>query len=139
MAVSTSAIRFCVVNRDGGPLDVTLTATNTLQCGAKLNVVRPNRSVAERFELATGAEGTQQHRLETPASALERGGLTWTIQCCSMTPQVDKGVVEVTVLQDGVRCPMTADARYSFVDVPQCGALQDNVTRQRGSLMFLFT
>lgn len=138
MAVSNSAIRFCVVNRNDGPLEVVLTATNTLQSGAKFNVVRPDRSVAERFELASGAAGEQQHRLQTPASALERGGLTWRILCCSMMSQVDRGVIEVSVLQDGVRCPMTADVRYSFVDVPHCEARQDNTIEQRGSLMFLF-
>jgi hypothetical protein len=138
MTISNSAIRFCVLNRSGGPLEVVLTATNTLQAGARFNVVPPDGSVAEEFRLASGAAGEQRRQLQTAASVLERGGLTWTILCCSILAQVETGVVEVSVLQDGVRCPMTVDARYSFVDVPQCNAPRDNVMEQRGSLRFLF-
>jgi hypothetical protein len=139
MAASNSAIRFCIVNPDGGPLGVTLAATNTLQSGAKFNVIGPNKSVAERFELGTGAAGAAEHQLQTAPSLLDRGGLTWTILCCSIMAQVDKGIVEVTITQDGVRCPMTVEARYSFVDVPECDTPQDNAIEQRGSLMFLFS
>lgn len=136
MPPQAHTLRFCIIDRDAGPVTVQLRANNGLQCGAEFKVIITDTGTVETFELATGAPGTAERNIATEPTRLLEGGLSWEFLVCSLSAQVDAGRVEIVLLQDGVSCPLTKPTSWLVEQIPECAAAQDNVVAQRGSLIF---
>ena len=128
-------LRRCIVEPDLGPITVRLAAHHMLQAGAEFRLVDANGSSRETWRLATGAAGSDATEVHVAVSSLHRNSLTWEILVCAFTAQADAGVVEVTVLQQGVACPLTKEARWALQSVPACET--NNVIPIRASLEFI--
>lgn len=115
--------RVCSIKASGGDVIVRLQASNALRAGADFVLRTAAGAERDKWKMEAGDKGAADRRLTGSAitvSSLDRNTLTWQILVCSFVPAIQKGIVEVRVLQDGVDCPMTKPARWELAQVPGC-------------------
>lgn len=120
MPVDGVQLRRCIVESQLGPISVRLAAHHMLQAGAEFRLVGADGNSRETWRLETGAAGSDEMEVDVEVSSLHRNTLTWEILVCAFAAQNDAGVVEVSVLQQGVACPLTKEARWALQSVPAC-------------------
>jgi len=135
MPVEGVQVRRCIVERALGKITVRLAAHHTLQAGAEFRLMSEEGTTRTSWKLATGSSGSDQKELDIDVSSLQRNALTWEILVCAFSEQAASGVVEVQVLQQGVACALTKEARWSLQSVPACES--NHATPIRASLEFI--
>jgi hypothetical protein len=110
--------RFCMINQKGGPVSVVLNANNALRAGADFLFSDQNGAQKGNWKMGAGNSGSANQPL--PAPVANKDVLNWQILCCSLHPNVDAGIVEIQIMQDGVSCQMTKPAQWNLQNVPQC-------------------
>jgi hypothetical protein len=113
-------LRRCIVEQLLGPITVRLAAHHMLQAGAQFRLVDADGNSRETWRLETGAAGSDETEVDVSVTSLQRNSLTWEILVCAFDAQADAGVVEVSVLQQGIACPLTKEARWALQSVPVC-------------------
>ncbi len=139
MPASSPQRRFCIVNPGGGPITVRLLANNALRAGADFRIVRmktERKEVRETWKLAAGDTGAGEHEVSLRPRSLDGHVMAWQVLVCSVVPAIDRGTVEIQVLQDGVTCPVTKPAQWGLERVPRCAGRARPISI-RGNLTFL--
>jgi hypothetical protein len=124
MPVSGLQLRRCIVEPELGKITVRLAAHHMFQAGAEFRLMDDAGTTHETWQLATGAAGSDEHVLDIDVASLHRNVLTWEILVCAFTAQANHGVVEVQVLQQGIACALTKEARWALQSVPACETSQ---------------
>jgi hypothetical protein len=118
-----STTRVCSIKGTGGDVIVRLQASNALRAGADFILRTSAGAERDKWKMEAGDKGAADRSLTgsgITVSSLDHNTLTWQILVCSFVPAIQKGTVEVKVLQDGVACPMNKPARWELAQVPGC-------------------
>ncbi len=132
-------VRYCIINPQGGKITVQLQANNALRAPGKFALYPANSDKPSKiWDMAPGDLGSSNHVIEAPSDTLQGYALAWSIGCCSKVSSIPHGMVSISILQDGVPCPLTKPTQWELTNVPNCQDKGNNVIVKTGFLKFLF-
>lgn len=127
--------RRCIVESDSGPATIRLLANNLLRAGADFVVEEESGEERESWKQIAGVDGSTDHQLKLEVATLGRNVMLWEVLVCSPDGKIDRGDVEIQVLQRGVPCAMTKPAHWTLTKVPPCEG--NKAVSIKASLRFL--
>jgi hypothetical protein len=133
-------VRYCIINPQGGQITVQLQANNALRAPSKFALYPPADfdNPREIWDMKPGDLGSSTYPIKAASDTLQGNALAWRIDCCSMEPSIDHGMVSISILQGGAPCPLTKPTQWVLTNVPNCEANENNVIEKTGFLQFVF-
>jgi len=110
---------YCLIAPTGKPLKVKITVNNGIRLGSVFilwEIKNGKWNKKEKFQVITGDTGVSEFTISKLPKDLENNSLAWSINTCSLIPNVDRGEFTILVTQDGENRWKKSSSRL----VPKC-------------------
>ena len=114
---------YCLINPQGGLIEVRLSANNSLRSSAIFYLGKPKKpngyDIVEQHDADSGDNGSVKFKLSTKSNKLLNHAFAWSINACIQMSQIENAILKIEFWQDGNKCKTVRNTTY-YGHFPQC-------------------